>query len=78
MLHVASSQQEEMLLVDGWLHVRESSYLRLKLWTFPADKSWMVTTGKKKNRQKSTAGFWMHEAFAPQLSLLQSLHLAFG
>lgn len=31
-----------MLLVDGRLHVRESSYPRLKPWTFPADKSWMV------------------------------------
>lgn len=75
MLCVASSQQEEMLLVDGRLHVRESSYPRLKPWTFPADKSWMVSTGRKKNGQKSTAGFWIHKTFAPQLSHSQSLHL---
>jgi len=74
---VASSQQEEMLFVDGWLHVRESSYPRLKPWIFPADKSWMVSTGKKKNRQKSTAGFWIRKTFASQQSHLQSLHLVF-
>lgn len=77
MLRVASSQQEEMLLVDGWLHVRESSYPRLTPWTFPADKSWIVSTGKKKNRQKSTPGFWIHKTFVPQLSHLKSLRLVF-